>query len=68
MHRRDYILIAKVLREAKKEAKQSTVQVENLNVAEAHIDLLISNFCTALKAEASSFNETKFRSYIEKGE
>lgn len=52
MHRRDYTLIAKVLREAKKEI---------------HMSIIIDMFCAALKAEASSFNETKFRDYIEKG-
>jgi hypothetical protein len=57
MHRRYYILIAKVIR-----------NLEPIEIQEVGKTYIISAFCEALKAEASSFNETKFRSYIEKGE
>ena len=62
MHRRDYVVIAKALREAKKTAdKQGDLEL-------SVISYTIDEICKALKAENSSFNETKFRSYIEKGE
>ena len=56
MHRRYYILIANVLRKGK--------QKDN-DLEKVVIDKIISDFCIALKAEASSFNEQKFRDYIE---
>ena len=62
MHRRDYILIAKVLRKAMQEAKISAF------IEKARVDLIISDFCISLKEENHSFNEQKFRDYIEKGE
>jgi hypothetical protein len=60
MHRRDCVLIAKVLKEAKKDAETETDK--------AVVDTIIFEFCKALKEEASSFNEKKFRDYIEKGD
>jgi len=58
MHKRDYILIANVLRKGKQKDNNLTKEV---------IEKVISDFCSALKAENSSFNETKFIDYIEKG-
>lgn len=54
MHRRDYILIAKCLRKA---TKRNSFESDVIDI-----------FITALKEESPSFNETKFRDYIEKGE
>lgn len=56
MHRRDYILIANVLRKG----KQKDNDLEKVVAAK-----IISDFCSALKEENHSFNEQKFRDYIE---
>ena len=53
MHRKEYILIAKVIKE--------------LNFIESLREIIISAFCSALKEENASFNEQKFRDYISKG-
>ncbi len=59
MHRRDYVLIAKVIKRiAEKEIIFSKEQI--LYITE--------EFIISLKKENSSFNETKFRDYIKKGE
>ena len=63
MHRRDYVLIAKVLKKQKEIAEK-----KELLVPIKIIEEIISNFCIALKEENSSFNEQKFRDYIQKGE
>jgi hypothetical protein len=55
MHRRDYILIAKTIK---------GIEFENPKSKE----VIISAVCKSLKTENSSFNEQKFRDYIEKGE
>ena len=57
MHRKDYILIAKVLKRARSIAGKA-----------GFMDNIISDFCSALKLDNSSFNGQKFRDYIEKGE
>jgi hypothetical protein len=62
MHRRDYILIAKVLRNNKQEAIETGI------FSKEAIEKITNDFCAALKEENSSFNETKFRDYIKKGE
>jgi len=59
MHRRDYVLIAKVLQKS----KECPPDVDANDV----VNNIISNFCSALKEENHSFNEQKFRDYIEKG-
>jgi len=62
MHRKDYELIAKCLRKVKDEAEKAGIfSTETMNK-------IISEFCLKLKEENSSFNEQKFRDYIEKGE
>jgi hypothetical protein len=58
MHLRDYKVLGIALRKAKKDN----------DIDQKTVDKIINDLCLALKAEASSFNETKFRSYIEKGE
>lgn len=54
MHKRVYVLIAKVIKE--------------LNFTPAMQDIVISAFCKSLAEENHSFNEQKFRDYIKKGE
>jgi hypothetical protein len=61
MHLKDYKVIAKVLRQAKKETK-------GVLEPEATTNTIIDYFCISLKEENHSFNEQKFRDYIEKGE
>ena len=55
MHRRDYILIAKVLKKIRKSINEDAFIV------------ICNEFSLSLKEENHSFNETKFRDYIEKG-
>ena len=62
MHLRDYKVIAKALRESRNTAnKQGDLEL-------SVVDYTIYNICVAFKAEATSFNEEKFRSLIMKGE
>ena len=61
MHRKDYILIAKCLKRARSIAGKRAVET-------GFMEYIISDLCSALKLESSSFNEQKFRDYIEKGE
>lgn len=68
MHRRYYILIAKVLRRCKNYAKTDVDIDGNEDTGTITVNKVISEFCQDLKAEVSSFNKTKFRDYIEKGE
>lgn len=59
MHRRDCVLIAKTIREILKELVSGDMTTKNI---------IISAFYKSLKTENSSFNEQKFRDYIQKGE
>lgn len=61
MHRREYVLIEKVLRRAKNIAEERDVET-------GFMENIISDFCSALKEDSNSFNETKFREFIQKGE
>ena len=62
MHRRDYVLIAKCLKKVKSEAGKVGV------LEKAIMDKVIFEFCLSFKEETNSFNEQKFRDYIQKGE
>lgn len=57
MHRRDYVLIAKVIKGLSPD-----------EVCNSCIEKITNAFCSSLKEESSSFNEQKFRDYIQKGD
>ena len=54
MNRRDYELVAKILRRAKSIAGERDVEA-------GFMDNIISDFCSAIKQENHTFNEVKFR-------
>jgi hypothetical protein len=61
MHRRDYKVIASVLkRQRELTDKQGVIETQI-------VDDVISAFCLSLKEENHSFNEQKFRDFIKKG-